>query len=122
MNQLLIQIKDFIHRLPPPARAGLARVSVRQSFKKSDYLLRTGEVCRYSYQIETRLARKYSVVDGRELTTEFYFPDDLALYMTSYTLQTPSKEAIQVLAPTTAWRTDYLAFADQKARFPIGCI
>lgn len=118
MTKLLSQINDFVDRLPQPVQAALARVSVRQSFEKGDYLLRAGDVCRYSYQIETGLARKYYLTDGREVTTEFYFPDDLALSLTSYTLQTPSAETIQVLAPTTAWRTDYRAFAKLKAQFP----
>lgn len=119
MTRLLAQIDQFIAHLPAPAQAALERISARQSCKKGDYLLRTGDVCRYSYGIETGLARKYYLSDGREVTTEFYFPNDIALSLTSYVLQTPSPEAIQVLEDTTVWRTDYRAFEGVKREFPV---
>ncbi len=119
MTRKLAQIDAFITKLPPAVQEALARISSRHSFKKGDYLLRAGDVCRYSYLIETGLARKYYLIDGREVTTEIYFPQDLALSLTSHTLQLPSLEVIQVLENTIASRTDYQAFEQLKQEFPI---
>ena len=55
---------------------------------------------------------------GREITTKFYFPHDLALSLTSYTLQTPPGMDSGV-GPTMALRVDYGAFQALKTEFPI---
>ena len=96
LTPLLVAIESMLIGLPDPVQQALADSMTRQTFQKGDYLLREGELCRYSYLIDSGLARKYYLVDGREITTEFYFPRDLALSLTSYTLQTPSPEWIQV--------------------------
>ena len=119
LTPLLVAIESMLIGLPDPVQQALADSMTRQTFQKGDYLLREGELCRYSYLIDSGLARKYYLVDGREITTEFYFPRDLALSLTSYTLQTPSPEWIQVLELTTALRVDYGAFQALKTEFPI---
>ncbi|AQG81773.1 Crp/Fnr family transcriptional regulator [Spirosoma montaniterrae] len=113
------RIEGLIASLTLDVQQALADVTTRQTFVKGDYLLCQGDICRYSYWIESGLAQKYYLVDGQQLTTEIYFPDDIALSMTSYATQTPSREVIQVLAPTTALRTDYRAFQTLKATFPV---
>lgn len=115
----LTQIDALIARLSVTVQLALDRVTTRQHFTKGDYMLRQGDVCRYSYLIESGLARKYYLIDGREITTDIYFPQDLALSMTSYITRTPSQEFIQVLENTTAARTDYTAFQALKADFPV---
>ncbi|MBC7921460.1 MAG: Crp/Fnr family transcriptional regulator [Ferruginibacter sp.] len=119
MTNLLAEIDALVARLPATVQQALDRVTSRQTFARGDYLLRQGDVCRYTYFIETGLARKYYLVDGREITTEFYFSQDLALSMTSYTIQVPSQEFIQALENTTALRTDYRAFQALKTQFPV---
>lgn len=115
----LARIDALIADLPMPVQRGLDRITTRQTFRKGDYLLRQGDVCQFSYFIETGLARQYYLVDGREITTDFYFPRDLALSMTSYITQTPSREFVQGLENTTVSRMDYRAFGALKAEFPV---
>jgi len=113
------RMERLLDALPADVQQALGEVTTRQNYAKGDYLLRQDEVCRYSYWIERGLARKYYLIDGQELTTEIYFPDDLALSMTSYSTQTPSLEFIEVLEPVTASRTDYRGFQMLKTQYPV---
>jgi len=112
-------MERLLDALPADVQQALGEVTTRQNYAKGDYLLRQDEVCRYSYWIERGLARKYYLIDGQELTTEIYFPDDLALSMTSYSTQTPSLEFIEVLEPVTASRTDYRGFQMLKTQYSV---
>jgi len=113
------RMERLLDALPADVQQALGEVTTRQNYAKGDYLLRQDEVCRYSYWIERGLARKYYLIDGQELTTEIYFPDDLALSMTSYSTQTPSLEFIEVLEPVTASRTDYRGFQMLKTQYSV---
>lgn len=118
MYSQLDRIDAFIAGLDPAIQEALTATTSRKIFGKGDYLLQPGDVCRYSFLIESGLARKYYLTDGREVTTELYFSQDLALSLTSYATQSPSREAIQALSNTVTSRTDYRAFQALKFRFP----
>ncbi|MFM6349103.1 MAG: Crp/Fnr family transcriptional regulator, partial [Dolichospermum sp.] len=80
--------------------------------------MRQDEVCRHSFTIEEGVLRKSYLYDGKEITTEFFFKDDLAISFDSYSLQKPSKEFIQALTDTTVSQTDFTAFQNAKIDFP----
>ena len=119
MEKQLAKIDALLKRLPPAVQLLLDGVTTRHTFRKGDYLLRQGDVCQYNFVIETGLARKYYLMDGREITTDFYFPSDLALSMTSYITRQPGDECIQALDTTTVSRTSYQAFNALKADIPM---
>ena len=58
-------------------------------------LLRAGQICQNNYIIESGIARKYYNIDGKEITTELYFENDVAIAFDSYTLQQASRETIE---------------------------
>ena len=119
MTSYFAKINDFVARLDEDSQAALDGVTTRRKFGKGEYLLRPNEICRYSYFIEKGIARKFYVTeDGREITTELYFPNDLALSFQSYTLQKPGLELIQAVEETEATATDYKAFQNLKTSFP----
>jgi len=118
MNSLLSRIDAYVNDLDDRTREALDQITIRKLFRKGDYLLPMGEVSRFSYQIDSGVARKFYLTDKREITTEFYFPQDIALSLFSYTTQTASREAIQALTDTVTYRTDYCAFQGLKSRFP----
>ena len=64
------------------------------------------------------MARKYYLNDGKEITTELYFDNDIAVSFDSYCLQKPSREFIQVLTDATISQTDFVAFQTAKQQFP----
>ncbi len=119
MTSHLAQINDFIAQLDDDSQIALARVTTRKKFGKGDYLLRPYEVCRRSFLILEGIARKFYLTEtGKEITTELYFENDLAISFQSYTLQKPGSEFIQALEEITVSMTDYAAFQKLKIAFP----
>jgi CRP-like cAMP-binding protein len=118
MSSPLDKINDFIARLDPETLTALNVISVRRIFTKGDFLLQQDEVCKKSYWIERGIARKYYLSDGKEISTELYFDNDIAVSFDSYCLQKPSREFIQALTDTTVLQTDFIAFQKAKQKFP----
>jgi CRP-like cAMP-binding protein len=118
MNPQLTKINDFITRLDTQTLTALNAISVQKIFKKGDFLLRQNQVCKKSYWIEKGVARKYYLNDGKEITTELYFDNDIAVSFDSYCLQKPSKEYILALTDITISETDFVAFQTAKEQFP----
>lgn len=118
MNIQLDKINDFITKLDVETSTALNSISIEKNFKKGDFLLRQGEVCKKSYWIIKGIARKYYLNDGKEITTELYFDDDIAVSFDSYCLQKPSREFIQTLTDATISQTDFVAFQTAKLQFP----
>jgi CRP-like cAMP-binding protein len=114
MNQHLVKIQHHLTSLDGPAREALEKATHLKMYRKNEYLLQAGEVCRSGFQIGSGVARKFYLSDGKEITTELFFADDIAVSLESYTLQQPSREYIQALEPTTASVTNYEAFQELK--------
>jgi CRP-like cAMP-binding protein len=117
MNPHLDKINDFITRLDTETLTALNAISVEKIFKKGDFLLRQDQVCKKSYWIEKGVARKYYLNDGKEITTELYFDNDIAVSFDSYCLQKPSREFIQAITDITLSETDFVAFQTAKKQF-----
>lgn len=118
MKDHLAKIDALIARLDGDTLAALSGITTTERYKKGDFLLRQDEVCRCSFHVEEGVLRKFYLHDGKEITTELLFPGDLAVALTSYTLQMPGREFIQALTEVTVSQTDYRAFQDAKALFP----
>jgi CRP-like cAMP-binding protein len=48
-------------------------------YKKNEYLLQVGEVCKSGFQIASGVVRKFYLNDGKEVTTKLFFADDIAV-------------------------------------------
>ena len=118
MNPQSNRIDAFLRTLEPACLAEVERISKEEHYKKGELLLRQDEVCRKSYLIKSGIARKYYLNDGKEMTTELYFENDLAMAFDSYSLQQPGKEWIEALTDLTVSAMDYHAFQSAKKRFP----
>lgn len=114
MKEYLSKIEKHISSLETKAKDALASIISVKEFKKGDYLLKQDEVCKSSYHILNGVARKFYLSEGKEITTELFFEDDLAVSLQSYTLQQPSHEFIQAIENVTASVTNYQQF--QKAK------
>jgi CRP-like cAMP-binding protein len=118
MDSYLEKINGFIARLDLETSTALKSISTDKEFKKGDYLLRQGDVCKKSYWIQKGIARKYYLNDGKEIITELYFDNDIAISFDSYCLQKPGREFIQALTDITVSQTDFAAFEKAKQQFP----
>jgi CRP-like cAMP-binding protein len=114
----LQNINRFIDNLDFKTLQMLESISVTKTYKKGDYLLQQDQICKNSYFIADGIARKFYLNDGKEITTELYFADDLAVSFDSYCLQKPSREYIQAITDITVSQTDYAAFQKAKTTFP----
>lgn len=119
MDSYLQKIDDFVESLDVEAQAALEKAETRQQFAKGSYLLQQGEVCRHSFFIEKGIARKFYLTEnGKEINTELYFANDLAVSLSGYVLQKPSREYIQALDEVSVRVLDYTIFQNLKRQFP----
>lgn len=118
MTSYIGKINNYIKALDNETLTALQSISSDKKYKKGDLLLRQNEICGKSYLLIKGIARKYYLNDIKEITTELYFENDLAVSFDSYTLQQPSREFIEALTDVTVSITHYQAFQDAKASYP----
>ncbi len=66
-------------------------------YRKGDYLLKEGDKCNIVRVILMGSARGFVVVDGKEITTNFYFENDHTYDYTKYLLHQRAEINIQAL-------------------------
>jgi CRP-like cAMP-binding protein len=118
MQQQLQKINTCIANLNPQAKQALHNITVQKTYKKGSFLLQQDAVCQNSFLIETGVARKFYLNNGKEITTELYFTNDLAVAFNSYCLQQPSAEFIQAVTNVTTNQINYTAFTNAKSQHP----
>lgn len=116
VENTLSKIHHHLASLDESAREALEKATHRKKYQKNEYLLQAGEICKSGFQIASGVARKFYLNDGKEITTELFFTDDIAVSLESYTLQQPSKEFIQAIEPCTVSVTNYQAFQELKQK------
>lgn len=119
MTAYLDKINTFISHLDPKTLTALQNISSIKTFKKGSFLLSMDETCKKSYVLESGIARKYYLNDGKEITTELFFKDDIAISLHSYVQQIPSREFIQAITAVSVTVTDYQAFQVLKTQYPV---
>ncbi len=77
MASYIDKINNYIKCLDNETLNALQSISSDKKFKKGDLLLQQNEICGKSYLIISGIARKYYLNDGKEITTELYFDNDL---------------------------------------------
>jgi CRP-like cAMP-binding protein len=118
MKIYIDKIKRLIEHLDKETEKSLESAVKYKKYSKGEYLLKAENVCNKSFWVESGIVRKFYLHNDKEITTEFFFKDDLAVSFDSYTLQIPSREYIQALTDTTVSVTDYLSFQNLKTKFP----
>ena len=112
------KIDDYIQSLDGDTVRVLSDISVEKNYSKGELLLRQNDICRRSFLVLEGVARKYYLNDGKEVTTELFFKDDLAVSFDSYTLQQPSLEFIEALTDIKVSSISYDAFQEAKSNNP----
>ncbi len=118
MNKYISKMDEFINKLDVQTQQGVLSLAQQKVYEKGDYLLKEGEICKKSFVIESGIIRKFYLNDGKEITTEFYFKDDIALSFKSYISQKPSTEYLQVLEKTVVMVTNYDDVQKLQKTFP----
>lgn len=96
MNELLKNIGYFI-KLAPEEEAIVTALFTQRQYKKGDFLLAEGQVCKYVGFLTKGLVRYYINFDGDEKTYEFAQENNFVCNYESFLPQTPSTKIIQAL-------------------------
>jgi CRP-like cAMP-binding protein len=102
MEQLINYIQSYIP-LSTTDKETIARLFQKKTYNKGDFLLETGNTCRYITFIKTGLVRYYFNNNGEEKTNYFNKENEFVCDYQSFLPQKPSTVNIQALEPTTAW-------------------
>jgi CRP-like cAMP-binding protein len=79
--------------------------------KKGDYFLREGKVANHYWFIQTGLVRSYAVdPSGKDISTNFYAPNDLLIDWPSFFMRQPIRENIQAITDCVCWQLDFSTF------------
>lgn len=116
MQLYIDKIKRLIENFDDSTLKALNEISHSKTYSKGNYLLKTDSICNKSYWVESGILRKYYLYNDKEITTEFYFKDDLAISFDSYLLRKPSREYIQALTEVTVNITEYSSFQIEKIK------
>ena len=118
MTLLSHKIEDIVQRFDTDIQRSLEKLLVKKQVKKGEYLLREGSVCRHCMIIEEGIARKFLIANNKEITTELYFKDDIAVSFDSFCNQIPGNEWIQALTEVTITLLNFQEFQELKAVHP----
>ncbi len=118
MNPYIRRIKDASNKLDPHVLIELEELFVDKKFSKGSYLLQPGQICRSHLLIREGIARKFYFKDHKEITTEIYFHDDVAVSLDSYIMQKPGDVSIEALTELKVTIIDYGRFHKVTHKYP----
>ncbi|HXB13489.1 MAG TPA: Crp/Fnr family transcriptional regulator [Bacteroidia bacterium] len=87
--------------LDKPATEELFKDLKTKSFKKGEYILKSGQVCRYLFFINQGFAKSFFIRDDKEFIMRFFAEDFMFSVFDSYITQAPSSYSIIALEDTT---------------------
>ena len=97
----LIQYINGISPLDKEACDDLLKDFKIKTFNKHDFLLRSGEVCKYFYFVEDGLVKSFSDNNDKEFIMAFFQENMMFTELNSYLAQRPSKYMLMTLERTT---------------------
>ncbi|HXD77591.1 MAG TPA: Crp/Fnr family transcriptional regulator [Puia sp.] len=111
MHQLLSTLSRF-HPVPPALEAYLLTHVEYRTFPKKAVILKTGQICRYVYFIETGLVRHVVRTENAEYTPWILKEGDIATSVKSFLYQVPATDSMVTIEKTTVIM---LSFDDLEA-------
>ncbi len=118
MNPYIKRIKDASGKLDPQILSDLEEVFIEKKFSKGTFLLKPGQICTAHILIREGIARKFYHNDHKEITTEIYFHDDVAISLDSYIMQKPGDVYIEALTDLEVTIIDSGRFHKVTGKYP----
>jgi len=106
----------YTHLFEGISRAGFVSTKAKRlirakakivQFEKNEIVLEKGKICRYCYFLVSGLMRAYFEKGIKDVTAWFMTGGDVAIGVTSFYTQKPSKEFIVAMEPTICVRLSY---------------
>jgi len=104
--------------MAPQTRVDLEGGFIDKKFSKGDFMLQPLQVSTSHLLIKEGVARKFYKYKNREITTEIYFHDDVAVSLDSYIMQKPGEVYIEALTDLEVTVIDYRRFQQAKNKYP----
>lgn len=117
MNPYIKRIKDLSNHLDPQVRSEVEGGFVDKKFSKGSFILRPGQICTSHLLVKKGVARKFYKHNGKEITTEIYFHDDVAVSLDSYIMRKPADVYIEALTEVEVTIVDYTEFRKVKKKY-----
>ncbi len=99
ISELDLKSQEFYH----------ASIQTKE-YPKNEILVEEGKVCNYSYIVLEGCIRKFYLKSGIEITSEFIFPEDMAVSFGSFLKRQPSNEFIQTIEKTKVMLIPFSVF------------
>ena len=117
MHPYIKRIKDLSNQLDQQVRSEMESGFVDKRFSKGSYILRPGQICTSHLLVKKGVARKFYKHNDKEITTEIYFHDDVAVSLDSYIMRKPVDVYIEALTELEVTIIDYSSFLDVKTKY-----
>ena len=105
-------LQDIFSQVPftPEEKVTVFSKFERIELKKGTILLREGEIAADYYLVEEGLIRSYAIdLNGKDITTRFYDPAQIAMNSSSIFLKMPSQEFMVCVTDILCWRIKFEA-------------
>ena len=117
MHPYIKRIKDLSNHLNPEILTELEGGFVDKEFSKGSRLLRPGQICTSHLLVKEGVGRKFYKHNDKEITTEIYFHDDVAVSLDSYIMRKPADVYIEALTEMKVTIIDYSRFHNVKKKY-----
>jgi CRP-like cAMP-binding protein len=108
MHDQLINFLQSTGLVSATAATGIASRFELRSFAKNEFILREGKICDdYIFLVEGFMRSWATDIEGNEVTTNFYSPNNLVFEVNSFFNRTRSRENIQALTHCECLRINY---------------
>ncbi|MXO07494.1 Crp/Fnr family transcriptional regulator [Flavobacterium sp. HBTb2-11-1] len=108
----LIRIINSFQELDLETERAIKGSFVEETFKKDEFIIEEGKICRKIYFIKSGAVRRFCIEDGIEVTKWIYTNHQFVTSMSSFFEQKPSFESFQTCEETTVYS---LSYSDEQA-------
>ncbi|AVK63786.1 Crp/Fnr family transcriptional regulator [Lactobacillus sp. CBA3606] len=98
--------------------AEIAPLFTAMTVPEKTTLLREGDIAHNIYFVDAGAVRLWHNDDGRDITVQFFFENQIVASFQSLTEQTPSQFSLETLAPTQLTKLSYPHFNQLVEKYP----
>jgi CRP/FNR family transcriptional regulator, anaerobic regulatory protein len=104
----LLKVLQHIVEIPDAELDSVPDIFKSVQFKKGEYLLSEGQICKHLYFINKGLVKTYLLQDGKEYIRQFAAENDFSVDLCSFLSQSTTSFFIQALEDTTAVQINFV--------------
>ena len=118
MNNKLINYFSKITKLTADEIKALTESMIVKKFSKNDYLIKEGQFTNDTYFILDGLVRQSKLIEGNDITTNFYTEEQWIISLENFEGKTASKYNLVCMEPTSVVIGDELKAQEIFKQFP----